>query len=295
MGFNFILCSEFDLKGQTCAVDCVMSLGQQPTVTFWNLLGWIISLVILKTDESCGLSLLALCTVKKRADENCYQAFVLCSIFTHLSFCSFFSFLNYLLGYWYWSLLVYFFYLLICSVDVYTLHAPRRGKDEQTYPLKSFYFESAKYQRVSSCGWSRATALRQHQLNLDSNKRTSFIVVIFYSDVRMSGISERQRCWRVSFSAWFLNESFGDFNWHTQCLLLKCSVSFCPCLKCAIMISLCETLSLSSSLHFHTHTSLFDYRDFVRGKRKNVGTVLFIYECAKLKPYCVTFHSVTRK
>lgn len=41
----------------------------------------------------CGLFLLALSTVSNRTDKNSYGAFVLCSIFSHLSLCCFFFFL----------------------------------------------------------------------------------------------------------------------------------------------------------------------------------------------------------
>lgn len=43
---------------------------------------------------SHGLSLLVLCALYSRKDMNSYEAFVLCSIFSHLSLCIFFFFLN---------------------------------------------------------------------------------------------------------------------------------------------------------------------------------------------------------
>lgn len=148
----------------------------------------------------CGLSLLALCTVWNRTDKNSYGAFVLCSIFSHLSLCCFFFFLNYfcpLLDYQYWILLFYrslkknFKQVPFLSDNLlYERILPLKScKDEQTNarsPFKSFYFESAKNHKYYLVAEESTTALRRQQTQLNLNKQrhtdtwTSFIVVIFY-------------------------------------------------------------------------------------------------------------------
>lgn len=85
-----------------------------------------------------------------------------------------------------------FFFFLSDCMDIYYR---RSCKDDQiSHPLKPFFILKVPNTNwVSSCGWRRATALRKHQLNLELIQ-SSFIVVIFYSDVLNVGISERQRC-----------------------------------------------------------------------------------------------------
>ena len=71
----------------------------------------------------CGLSLLAICTLQNRMDKNSYGAFVLCSIFSHISLCRFFFFflfklfLCWVIGTEYCYSIVLFFVFLFLTLN----------------------------------------------------------------------------------------------------------------------------------------------------------------------------------